>query len=139
MLFNMIKSTEFRQKTFCINFFGFNLKPRLHMAHFKRTRPGTELARCLAPIRPCLHYRGRTPRQLDHQYAAALNFRHVVRALIAFLQFRRCHRGIRWLVCNNYENSNLKKFDVALFVNSRRHNSVDQLSPHCVVSIAFLY
>ena len=44
------------------------------------------------------------------------------------------------LVCNNYENSNLKKlFDVALFVNSRRHNSADQLSPHCVVIIAFLY
>ena len=65
---------------------------------------------------------------------------HVVRVLIAFLQFRRCHRGIRWLVCNNYENSNLEKFfDVALFVNSRRHNSVDQLSPHCVVIIAFLY
>ena len=44
------------------------------------------------------------------------------------------------IVCNNYEKSNLKKFfDVALFVNSRRHNSVDQLSPHCVVIIAFLY
>ena len=98
------------------------------------------LARCLAPIRACLHYRGRAPRQLDHQYAVALNLRHVVRVLIAFLQFRRCHRGIRWLVCNNYENSNLKKyFDVALFVNSRRHNSVDQLTPHCVVIIAFLY
>ena len=40
----------------------------------------------------------------------------------------------------NYENINLKKFfDVALFVNSRRHNSADQLYPHCVVIIACLY
>ena len=97
------------------------------------------LARCLAPIRACLHYRGRAPRQLDHQYAAALNLRHVVRVLIAFLQFLRCHRCIRWLVCNNYENSNFKKFfDVALFVNSRRHNSVDVLSAlrgHCCVVV----
>ena len=73
------------------------------------------LARCLAPIRACLHYRGRAPCQRDHQYAAALNLRHVGRVLIAFLQFRRY--PMRWLVCNNYESSNLKKlFDVALFV-----------------------
>ena len=79
------------------------------------------LARCLAPMCACLHYRRRAPRQLDHQYAAALNLHHIVRVLIAFLQFRRYHRGIRWLVCNNYENINLKKFfDVELFVNSRR-------------------
>ena len=96
------------------------------------------LARCLAPILvcACLHYRGRAPRQLDHQYAAALNLHHIVRVLIAFLQFRRYHRGIRWLACNNYEHINLKKFfDVALFVNSRRPYQLSALHGHYCVFV----
>ena len=98
------------------------------------------LARCLAPIRACLHYRGRAPRQLDHQYGRP-QFASCRACVDRFSSISTMsHAEIRWLVCNNYENSNLKKlFDVALFVNSRRHNSADQLSPHCVVIIAFLY
>ena len=43
---------------------------------------------------------------------AALNCRHVVRVLVAFLKCRHVTE-LRWLVGNDYENSNLKKlFDV---------------------------
>ena len=111
-------------------------KPRLHMAHFKRTRLCTEPGAWprYAPV----YTIGAGHRANSIINMAALNFRHVVRVLIAFLKFRRC-RELRWLVCNNYENSNLKKlFDVALFVNYRRHNSADLHSPHCVVILAFL-
>ncbi len=83
------------------------------------------LARCLAPIRGCLHYRGRAPRQLDHLYGRPQFASCRACADRVFFYFDNVTE-LRWLVCNNYENSNLKKlFDVALFVNSRRHNSAD--------------
>ena len=44
---------------------------------------------------------------------------------------------LRWPVCCDYGNSNLNLLDFALFENSRR-NSADQLSPRCVVILAFL-
>ena len=94
----------------------------------------TSLALCLAPIRAYLHYRGRASRQLDHQYGPPQFASCRAYADRIFFNFDDVTE-LRWLVCNNYENSNLNKlFDVALFVNSRRHNS-----PHCVVIIAFLY
>ena len=89
-----------------------------------------------APIRACLHYWvGHRANSIINM--AALNLCHVMRVLNAFNQFCDVIEQ-RWLVCNNYENSNLKKF-FYVFVNSRRHNLADQLSPHCVVIIVFLY
>ena len=56
-------------------------KPRLHMSHFKRTRPGTEPVYTIGA-----GYRANSIINM-----AALNLRHEVPVLFAFLRFRRCH------------------------------------------------
>ena len=112
------------------------LKPRLHMAQFKRARPGTEPGSVPGPDTRLftLSGPGAAPTRSSIWPPSICVMSCVCWSL--FFNFD----DVTELVCNNYENSNLKKlFDVALFVNSRRHNSVDQLSPHCVVIIAFLY
>ena len=71
-------------------------KPRLNMAHFKRTRPGTEPGSVPGPVTRLFTLSG--PARIGAGYRAnsiinmaALNLRHAVRVLFAFLRFRRCH------------------------------------------------
>ena len=111
-------------------------KPRLHMAQFNRARPGTEPGSVPGPDMRLFRLSGPgTAPTRSSIWPPSI----CVMSCVCWLLFFNFD-DVTELVCNNYENSNLKKlFDVALFVNSRRHNSADQLSPHCVVIIAFLY
>ena len=90
-------------------------------------------ARCLAPIRPVYTIGA------GHRANSTINMAASICVMLCvcwslFLNSDDVTR-LRWPVCNNYENSNFEKlFDVALVVNSRRHNSAD-----CVAILAFLY
>ena len=112
------------------------LKPRLHMAHFKRARPGTELGSVPGPITRLFTLSGPGTAPTRSSTRPPSIFAMSCVCWSVFLDFDDVTE-LRWPVCCDYENSNLNLLDFAIFANSRR-NLADQPSPRCVVILAFL-
>ena len=92
--------------------------------------------RCLVPLRACLHYWGRAPRQLDHHYGRS-QFAPCSACALRFSKISTMSQSYAWPGCCDHENDNFHLLHFALFANSLRHSAY-QLSPRCVVMIAFL-
>ena len=89
------------------------------MAHFKRVRPGTEPGSVPGPETRLFTLSGPgTAPARSSTWPPSI----CVMSFVCWSHFFNFDdvTELQWLVCNNYENSNLKKFfDVALFVNSQ--------------------
>ena len=94
-------------------------------------------ALCLVPLRACLHLSGpgTAPTRSSTWPPSICAMQCLCSSL--FLDFDDVTE-LRWPVCCDHENDNFHLLHFALFANSRRH-SADQLSPRCVVIIAFYW
>ena len=118
------------------HFLILSQKPHLHMAHFKRTRPGTEPGSVPGPVTRLftLSGPGTAPTRSSTWPPSICAMQCLCSSL--FLDFDDVTE-LRWPVCCDHENDNFHLLHFSLFANSRRH-SADQLSPRYMVIIAFL-